>query len=138
MLAGELANSSPSSLARLEPAWARLQKMTRASPGPPLAGIESIWEGRFVGGRWVPGRLPNGDESHQGRHLRIPPDDFGIQRSSCTAIAERTVPMCAGVLAPAPLRGCRRRLKARRDSPFFSVPDDVSGACIETGLRQRR
>jgi len=44
------------------------------------AGIESIWEGRFVGARWVPGRLLNGDESHQGRHLRIPPDDFGIQR----------------------------------------------------------
>jgi beta-galactosidase GanA len=55
-------------------------EMTPISPGPPIAGIESIWEGRFVGGRWVPGRLLNGDESHQGRHLRIPPDDFGIQR----------------------------------------------------------
>jgi beta-galactosidase GanA len=55
-------------------------EMTPISPGPPIAGIESIWEGRFVGGRWVPGRLLNGDESHQGRHLRIPPHDFGIQR----------------------------------------------------------
>ena len=45
-----------------------------------IAGIESIREGRYVGARWVPGRLLNGDESHQGRHLRIPEDHFGIQR----------------------------------------------------------
>ena len=45
-----------------------------------LAGIESIWEGTFVDGRWIRGRLLNGDESHQGRHLRIPPEKFGIQR----------------------------------------------------------
>ncbi len=51
-----------------------------ASPGPPIAGIDSIWEGSFVGEQWVPRRLLNGDESHQGRHLRIPPDGFGIQR----------------------------------------------------------
>jgi beta-galactosidase GanA len=44
------------------------------------AGIESIWEGTYVDGRWVPGRLLNGDESHQGRHLRIPDGKFGIQR----------------------------------------------------------
>jgi beta-galactosidase GanA len=44
------------------------------------AGIESIWEGRYVEGNWVPGRLLNGDESHQGRHLRLPPGRFGIQR----------------------------------------------------------
>jgi beta-galactosidase GanA len=44
------------------------------------AGIESIWEGAYVDGRWVRGRLLNGDESHQGRHLRIPEDSFGIQR----------------------------------------------------------
>ena len=44
------------------------------------AGIESIREGTFVDGRWVPGRLLNGDESHQGRHLRIPEGKFGIQR----------------------------------------------------------
>ena len=44
------------------------------------AGIESIWEGRYENGRWVRGRLLNGDENHQGRHLRIPLDDFGIQR----------------------------------------------------------
>lgn len=44
------------------------------------AGIESIWEGTFIDGRWVPGRLLNGDESHQGRHLRIPEGAFAIQR----------------------------------------------------------
>jgi beta-galactosidase GanA len=44
------------------------------------AGIESIWEGTYVDGRWVPGRLLNGDESHQGRHLRIPEGTFAIQR----------------------------------------------------------
>jgi beta-galactosidase GanA len=44
------------------------------------AGIESICEGTFVDGRWVPGRLLNGDESHQGRHLRIAEGKFGIQR----------------------------------------------------------
>ena len=45
-----------------------------------IAGIESIWEGQYVAGRWVRSRLLNGDESHQGRHLRIPDDRFGIQR----------------------------------------------------------
>jgi beta-galactosidase GanA len=48
--------------------------------GAGQAGIESIWEGRFVNGAWRPGRLLNGDESHQGRHLRLPPGRFGIQR----------------------------------------------------------
>ena len=48
--------------------------------GDGRAGIESIWEGRYVAGRWVPGRLLNGDESHQGRHLRLPPGGFAIQR----------------------------------------------------------
>jgi hypothetical protein len=44
-----------------------------------IAGIESIYEGSFIDGRWVPGRLLNGDES-QGRHLRIPESAFAIQR----------------------------------------------------------
>jgi beta-galactosidase GanA len=49
--------------------------------GPPLAGIETAWEGTFdAHGAWVPGRLLNGDQTHQGRHLRLPPDRFGIQR----------------------------------------------------------
>jgi beta-galactosidase GanA len=51
-----------------------------ATPGPAVAGVESIWEGRYVDGKWVPGRLLNGDESHQGRHLRLPPGPIVIQR----------------------------------------------------------
>ncbi len=49
--------------------------------GPALAGIDSAVEGVFDGqGRWVPGRLLNGDQTHQGRHIRLPPDQFQIQR----------------------------------------------------------
>jgi beta-galactosidase GanA len=44
------------------------------------AGIVSIEEGVYNDGKWTPGRRLNGDESHQGRHLRIPPGQFGIQR----------------------------------------------------------
>jgi hypothetical protein len=44
------------------------------------AGIVSIQEGTYSEDKWVPARLLNGDESHQGRHLRIPMGQFGIQR----------------------------------------------------------
>jgi beta-galactosidase GanA len=50
------------------------------SPGDLIAGIASIQEGKYENGRWVGGRWMNGDQSHQGRHLRLPPDSFGIQR----------------------------------------------------------
>jgi beta-galactosidase GanA len=44
-------------------------------------GIDSDWEGTFdPKGTWVPGRLLNGDQTLQGRHLRLPPDEFQIQR----------------------------------------------------------
>lgn len=51
-------------------------------------GIESIWEGTYgtvsdaKNGlpRWNPGRLLNGDESHQGRHLNLPYGEFTAQR----------------------------------------------------------
>jgi beta-galactosidase GanA len=45
-----------------------------------IVGIESVREGRYVNAAWRPGRLLNGDQSHQGRHLRLPPGEFGIQR----------------------------------------------------------
>jgi beta-galactosidase GanA len=49
--------------------------------GPPLAGIDSAWEGTFdAHGTWVPGRLLNGDQTHQGRHIRLAPSTFQIQR----------------------------------------------------------
>ena len=44
------------------------------------AGILAVDEGRFVNGKWEPGRRLNGDEDHQGRHLRIPTLQYGIQR----------------------------------------------------------
>lgn len=50
------------------------------SPGDPLVGISSIDEGAYINGQWVAGRRLNGDEDHQGRHLRLPSDQFGIQR----------------------------------------------------------
>ena len=52
-----------------------------AGDGPALAGIDSAVEGVFdAQGRWVPGRTLNGDQIHQGRHIRLPPDQFQIQR----------------------------------------------------------
>lgn len=48
--------------------------------GDPIAGILSANEGRFVDGRWVPGRRMNGDQTHQGRHVSLGADAFTIQR----------------------------------------------------------
>jgi len=50
------------------------------SPGKRMVGIESAWEGRYEQGRWVAGRLLNGDETHQGRHVRLPPGPVTMQR----------------------------------------------------------
>lgn len=50
------------------------------SPGAPLVGILSAQEGKFVDGQWTPGRWLNGDQTHQGRHIRLPPGRFDIQR----------------------------------------------------------
>lgn len=48
--------------------------LTFASTDPGrVAGLESVWLGRFEGGDWKPERLLNGDETHQGRHVRLPP-----------------------------------------------------------------
>jgi beta-galactosidase GanA len=49
--------------------------------GEGLAGIDSAWEGSFdAKGKWIAGRLLNGDQTHQGRHLRLAPGQFQIQR----------------------------------------------------------
>ncbi len=48
--------------------------------GPPLVGLLSVDEGKYVNGQWQPGRRLNGDQTHQGRHLRLPAGRFGIQR----------------------------------------------------------
>jgi beta-galactosidase GanA len=44
------------------------------------AGILSVEEGRFVEGKWQNVRWLNGDQTHQGRHLRLEPGRFTIQR----------------------------------------------------------
>ncbi len=48
--------------------------------GKGRAGLDRVEEGGFAGGRWVAGRRFNGDQTHQGRHVRLPPGEFGIQR----------------------------------------------------------
>ncbi|UGU14513.1 DUF5597 domain-containing protein [Sinomicrobium kalidii] len=46
----------------------------------PRAGIARIDEGHYENGEWKPGRRMNGDQSHQGRRLRIPMGRYGIQK----------------------------------------------------------
>lgn len=46
----------------------------------PIVGLLSVDEGRYVNGQWLQGRRLNGDQTHQGRHVRLPPGRFGIQR----------------------------------------------------------
>jgi beta-galactosidase GanA len=45
-----------------------------------VAGILSVEEGTFVNGQWSHRRWLNGDQTHQGRHLRLEPGRFSIQR----------------------------------------------------------
>ena len=55
--------------------------VTFASTAPGRrAGILSAEEGRFADGRFENIRWLNGDETHQGRHVRLPPGRFSIQR----------------------------------------------------------
>jgi hypothetical protein len=53
--------------------------VTFETPGA-IAGLESVWEGHFEAGNWMRGRLMNGDQTHQGRHVRLPRDQFDLQR----------------------------------------------------------
>jgi beta-galactosidase GanA len=51
-----------------------------ADPGA-LAGIDSAYEGKYdATGKWMPGRLLNGDQTHQGRHIRLASGKWQIQR----------------------------------------------------------
>lgn len=54
------------------------------------AGIESIEEGELINGKWTPVRRLNGDENHQGRHLRIPFGEYGIQRVKLYSFPTKT------------------------------------------------
>jgi beta-galactosidase GanA len=44
------------------------------------AGILGVAEGRFVDGQWQHVRWLNGDQTHQGRHVRLEPGRVAIQR----------------------------------------------------------
>jgi hypothetical protein len=46
------------------------------TPGPPIAGIESIDEEVFENGSWKPRRRINGDESSQGQALKLYASDL--------------------------------------------------------------
>ncbi len=56
--------------------------VTFRNPAGPMegVGIEKATEGTFVDGRWREGRWLNGDETHQGRHIRLPGDEFTVQK----------------------------------------------------------
>ncbi len=44
------------------------------------AGILWAEEGAYKDGKWLPGRRMNGDQDHQGRHIRVAVGDWSIQR----------------------------------------------------------
>ncbi|NJR78142.1 DUF5597 domain-containing protein [Sphingomonas corticis] len=48
--------------------------------GRGVAGIEAADEGRMEAGRFLAERRMNGDQTHQGRHVRLPPEEFTVQR----------------------------------------------------------
>ena len=50
------------------------------SPNAEQVGLLSVEEGHFENGQWVHRRWLNGDETNQGRHVRIAPGTFGLQR----------------------------------------------------------
>jgi beta-galactosidase GanA len=57
-----------------------LLTFTPLANGPPIAGIDTAWEEVVEDGRLVRRRLLNGDETHQGRHVRLPPGPLSIQQ----------------------------------------------------------
>lgn len=50
------------------------------TPSDTSVGILSAQEGKYVNGQWAPGRWLNGDQTHQGRQVRLVPGKFDIQR----------------------------------------------------------
>jgi beta-galactosidase GanA len=51
-----------------------------STPEDPFIGILSCEEGRYVDGQWQHLRWLNGDQTHQGRHVRLEPGHFTLQR----------------------------------------------------------
>ncbi len=50
------------------------------TPGDPRIGLLSCAEGRYEAGEWRHLRWLNGDQTHQGRHVRLMPGRFTLQR----------------------------------------------------------
>src|SRR2546425_10669107 len=50
------------------------------TPSDTSVGILSAQEGKYVNAQWALGRWLNGDQTHQGRHVRLVPGKFDIQR----------------------------------------------------------
>lgn len=48
--------------------------------GAATVGILSADEGKFENGAWKPGRRLNGDQTHQGRHIRLETNRISVQR----------------------------------------------------------
>ena len=48
--------------------------------GAGQAGLLRVAEGRYVDGQWQHIRWLNGDQTHQGRHVRLEPGRFSMQR----------------------------------------------------------
>ncbi len=45
-----------------------------------IAGIGSLDEVNYINGKWITGRRMNGDQSHQGRHMYLPGDQYSMQK----------------------------------------------------------
>ena len=43
-------------------------------------GLETVEEGYVADGQWIATRRMNGDQTHQGRHVRLPPGDYTLQK----------------------------------------------------------
>ena len=44
---------------------------TPNTPGPPIAGLATAEDGRFVNGKWTPGRVLAGDDTGQGNNTSL-------------------------------------------------------------------
>lgn len=45
--------------------------MTPNTPGPPIAGLATVEEGRFVDGHWIKGKTLGGDDTGQGNSVSL-------------------------------------------------------------------
>jgi hypothetical protein len=50
------------------------------TPGPPIVGLATVEEGRFVDGRWIRGRVLAGDDTGQGNSVSLRAGATGILR----------------------------------------------------------